>query len=102
MSTINVTNLSGRGGATPNLPDGANITGVATATSFDGKSTHDAYFNFTDDFKKASATYGRGFKYTAKKQNVVFSSSLVSYQTFQGWDWLGSVSYSKSLIKSSK
>ena len=36
MSTINVTNLSGRGGATPNLPDGANITGVATATSFDG------------------------------------------------------------------
>ena len=32
MSTINVTNLSGRGGATPNLPDGANITGVATAT----------------------------------------------------------------------
>ena len=36
MSTINVTNLSGRGGATPNLPDGANITGVATATTFDG------------------------------------------------------------------
>ena len=33
MSTINVTNLSGRGGATPNLPDGANITGVATATA---------------------------------------------------------------------
>ena len=32
MSTINVTNLSGRGGATPNLPDGANITGVATAS----------------------------------------------------------------------
>ena len=51
---------------------------VYTATSFDGKSTHDAYFNFTDDFKKASATYGRGFKYTAKKQNVVFSSSIVS------------------------
>ena len=39
-------------------------------------------------------TYGRGFKFTAKKQNVVFSSSLVSYQTFQGWDWLGSISYS--------
>ena len=31
MSTINVTNLSGRGGATPNLPDGANVTGVCTA-----------------------------------------------------------------------
>tara|TARA_A100001388_G_scaffold96076_1_gene69895 strand:- start:2533 stop:3525 length:993 start_codon:yes stop_codon:yes gene_type:complete len=72
---------------------------VYTATSFDGKSTHDAYFNFTDDFKKASLTYGRGFKYTAKKQNQIFSTSLVSYQTFQGWDWLGSVSYSKSLIK---
>ena len=36
MSTINVTNLKGRGGASPNLPDGANITGVVTATSFDG------------------------------------------------------------------
>ena len=32
MSTINVTNLKGRGGASPNLPDGANITGVATAS----------------------------------------------------------------------
>ena len=36
MSTINVTNLSGRGGASPNLPDGANVTGVLTATSFVG------------------------------------------------------------------
>jgi alpha-tubulin suppressor-like RCC1 family protein len=36
MSTINVTNLSGRGGASPNLPDGAVITGVVTATSFSG------------------------------------------------------------------
>ena len=36
MSTINVTNLSGRGGATPNLPDGANVTGVVTATGFVG------------------------------------------------------------------
>ena len=35
MSTINVTNLSGRNGS-PNLPDGAVITGVATATTFDG------------------------------------------------------------------
>ena len=40
MSTINVTNLSGRGGATPNLPDGANITGVATASGgFSGNLT---------------------------------------------------------------
>ena len=36
MSTINVTNIKGKGGASPNLPDGANITGVVTATSFDG------------------------------------------------------------------
>jgi alpha-tubulin suppressor-like RCC1 family protein len=36
MSTINVTNLKGRGGASPNLPDGANVTGVLTATSFVG------------------------------------------------------------------
>ena len=36
MSTINVTNLKGRGGASPNLPDGANVTGVVTATSFVG------------------------------------------------------------------
>ena len=33
MSTINVTNLSGRGGGTPNLPDGAVISGVATITN---------------------------------------------------------------------
>jgi len=42
---------------------------VYTATSFDGKSTHDGYINFTDDFKKWTATYGRGFKFTAKKVN---------------------------------
>ena len=36
MSTINVTNLKGRGGASPTLPDGAVITGVVTATSFSG------------------------------------------------------------------
>ena len=39
MSTIKVTNLSGRGGASPNLPDGAVITGVVTATSFTGDGT---------------------------------------------------------------
>ena len=36
MSTINVTNIKGKGGASPNLPDGANVTGVLTATSFVG------------------------------------------------------------------
>ncbi len=35
MSTIKVTNLRGRNGS-PTLPDGAVITGVATATTFDG------------------------------------------------------------------
>ena len=33
MSTIKVNNLSGKGGATPNLPDGAVISGVATVTN---------------------------------------------------------------------
>ena len=35
MSTIKVTNLRGRNGS-PTLPDGAVVTGVATATTFDG------------------------------------------------------------------
>ena len=35
MSTIKVTNLTGRNGS-PTLPDGAVVTGVATATTFDG------------------------------------------------------------------
>ncbi len=30
MSTLNVTNLAGRGGNTPNLPDGAVISGINT------------------------------------------------------------------------
>ena len=33
MSTINVTNLKGRGGSSPTLPDGAVVTGVVTSTS---------------------------------------------------------------------
>ena len=37
MSTLRVTNLKGgSAGSPPNLPDGANITGVVTATSFSG------------------------------------------------------------------
>ena len=35
MSTIKVTNLRGRNGS-PTLPDGAVVTGVATATTFNG------------------------------------------------------------------
>ena len=37
---------------------------------------------------KVWSTYGRGFKYTGKTKSIF--STLVSYQTFQGWDWLGS------------
>jgi len=37
MSTLRVTNLKGgSAGSAPNLPDGANVTGVITATSFSG------------------------------------------------------------------
>jgi len=37
MSDLRVTNLRGRtAGSSPTLPDGAVITGVATATSFSG------------------------------------------------------------------
>ena len=70
MSTINVTNLSGRGGATPNLPDGANITGVATATSFDGnlKST-------------GTPTLGLGVTINASGINV---SGVLTATTFKG------------------
>ena len=37
MSDLRVSNLRGRiAGSSPNLPDGAVVTGVATATSFSG------------------------------------------------------------------
>jgi hypothetical protein len=72
---------------------------VYTATSFDGSKRHDGNFNFTDDFRKQSLTYGQGFKLTAKKQNVVFNGSALTYKTFEGWDWLLSTSFAKSLQK---
>jgi hypothetical protein len=72
---------------------------VYTATSFDGSKRHDGNFNFTNDFRKGSLTYGQGFKFKAKKQNVVFNGSILTYQTFEGWDWLLSTSYAKSLQK---
>ena len=56
-------------------------------------------FNFTDDFRKGSLTYGQGFKFNAKKQNVVLNGSALTYKTFEGWDWLISTSYAKSLQK---
>ena len=44
-------------------------------------------------------TYGRGFKWKAKKQNVQLSTSGLTYKTFEGWDWLISTSAAKSLVK---
>jgi hypothetical protein len=75
------------------------INSVYTATSFDGSKRHDGNFNFTNDFRKGSITYGQGFKFKAKKQNVVFNGSALTYKTFEGWDWLLSTSYAKSLQK---
>jgi len=72
---------------------------VYTKTSFDGKSRYDGNFNFTDDLRKQSLTYGQGFKLTAKKQNVVLNGSGLTYKTFEGWDWLLSTSFAKSLQK---
>jgi len=72
---------------------------VYTATSFDGSRRHDGNVNFTDDFRKGSVTYGQGFKFKAKKQNIVFNGSALTYQTFEGWDWLVSGSFAKSLQK---
>ena len=74
---------------------------VYTATSFDGSRRHDGNVNFTDDFRKGSVTYGQGFKFNAKKQNVVLNGSALTYKTFEGWDWLVSGSYAKSLQKKS-
>lgn len=72
---------------------------VYTRTSFDGKSRYDGNFSFTDDFKRFSGTYGQGIKFVAKKQNQVISGTGVAFETFEGWDWLMSVSYAKSLQK---
>ena len=72
---------------------------VYTATSFDGSKRHDGNFNFTDDLRKQSVTYGQGFKFKAKKQNVVVNGSALTYKTFEGWDWLLSTSFAKSLQK---
>ena len=72
---------------------------VYTATSFDNSKRHDGNFNFTNDGRKGSLTYGQGFKFKAKKQNVVFNGSALTYKTFEGWDWLLTTSYAKSLQK---
>ena len=79
MSTINVTNLSGRGGATPNLPDGANITGVATATTFSGT---------LDGSLKSSGTPTLGLGVTINASGVAISgvatAGILSATTLYG------------------
>ena len=72
---------------------------VYTASSFDNSKRHDGNFNFTNDFRKGSVTYGQGFNLKAKKQNVVLNGSALTYKTFEGWDWLVSGSFAKSLQK---
>ena len=72
---------------------------VYTRTSFDGKSRYDGNFSFTDDFTRFSGTYGQGINFISKKQNQVISGTGVAFETFEGWDWLVSTSYAKSLIK---
>ena len=51
---------------------------VYTATSFDGNKRHDGNFNFTNDWRKGSLTYGQGFKFKAKKQKVVINGSALT------------------------
>ena len=47
MSTLRVTNLKGgSAGSAPNLPDGANVTGVITATSFKGSGSDLTFSGF--------------------------------------------------------
>ena len=53
MATLRVTNLKGRtGNQSPSLPDGVVVTGVATATTFDGNLTG----NVTGDATGLSGT----------------------------------------------
>ena len=74
MSTINVTNLKGRGGASPTLPDGAVVTGVATATTFSG--TLDGSLKTT-----GTPTLGLGVTINSSGINV---SGVLTATTFKG------------------
>ncbi len=81
MSTINVTNLKGRGGASPNLPDGAVITGVVTATSFSGSGANLTGLANTDFINSEQITVvgvvtaGIGSFTTGNIANVNFTKS---------------------------
>ena len=74
MSTIKVTNLRGRNGS-PTLPDGAVVTGVATATTFDGS-------------LKTTGTPTLGLGVTINASGVAISgvctAGIVSATTFYG------------------
>ena len=57
MSDLRVTNLRGRtAGSSPTLPDGAVITGVATATSFSGNLSGNVTGNVTGNATGLSGT----------------------------------------------
>ena len=79
MSTIKVTNLSGRGGASPTLPDGAVVTGVATATTFSGT---------LDGSLKTTGTPTLGLGVTINASGVAISgvatAGIVSATTLYG------------------
>ena len=74
MSTINVTNLRGKGGTSPNLPDGAVVTGVATATTFSGT---------LDGSLKTTGTPTLGLGVTINASGVAVSGVLTA-TTFKG------------------
>ena len=58
MSDLRVTNLKGRtAGSAPTLPDGAVVTGVATATSFSGNLTGDVTGNVTGNISGATGSF---------------------------------------------
>jgi len=73
MSTIKVTNLRGRNGS-PTLPDGAVVTGVATATTFNG--TLDGSLKTT-----GTPTLGLGVTINASGISV---SGVLTATTFKG------------------
>ena len=81
MSTINVTNLKGRGGSSPTLPDGAVISGVATVTnvSVSGAVTATTF----DGSLKSTGTPTLGLGVTINASGVAVSGVLTA-TTFKG------------------
>ena len=74
MSTLRVTNLKGgSAGSAPNLPDGANITGVVTATSFSGSGA-----NLTGIDATALKDSGGSVKIQANSDGAVVTGVLTA------------------------